>query len=430
MSFIEEGTLLWKPSAPWLERANIETYVKELEKRTNEQFPDYASLWQWSVTEIEQFWESIWDYFDVTSTTPYDAVLTSRTMPGAKWFTNAHINYTEHIFKQKNNDDPAIIHCTETRQLAEVSWEKLYNDTAQMQHTLKELGVQKGDRVVAYVANTYESVVAFLATASLGAIWSSASPDFGTQSVIDRFSQIEPKVMFTIDGYTYGGKPFDRTDVVSAIQKKLPTLEATIVIPYLQKKPDTSKLMEPIMWEDATSRTNNPILTYEYVEFNEPLWILFSSGTTGRPKPIVQSQGGILLEHYKAVSFHVDLHRGDRFFWYTTTGWMMWNFLVGGLLAGSTIILYDGNPQYPHAEFLWELAERTKMNIFGTSASYITHTMKSGISPKETYDLQHLRSISSTGSPLPPEGFAWCYEHVKKDLWIASISGGTDVCTA
>lgn len=430
MSFIEEGTLLWKPSAPWLERANIETYVKELEKRTNEQFPDYASLWQWSVTEIEQFWESIWDYFDVTSTTPYDAVLTSRTMPGAKWFTNAHINYTEHIFKQKNNDDPAIIHCTETRQLAEVSWEKLYNDTAQMQHTLKELGVQKGDRVVAYVANTYESVVAFLATASLGAIWSSASPDFGTQSVIDRFSQIEPKVMFTIDGYTYGGKPFDRTDVVSAIQKKLPTLEATIVIPYLQKKPDTSKLMEPIMWEDATSRTNNPILTYEYVEFNEPLWILFSSGTTGRPKPIVQSQGGILLEHYKAISFHVDLHRGDRFFWYTTTGWMMWNFLVGGLLAGSTIILYDGNPQYPHAEFLWELAERTKMNIFGTSASYITHTMKSGISPKETYDLQHLRSISSTGSPLPPEGFAWCYEHVKKDLWIASISGGTDVCTA
>lgn len=430
MSYIKEGTRLWEPTEAWIERANIATYVKELEKRTNKQFPNYDALWQWSVTEIEQFWESIWDYFDITAKTPYDTVLTSRTMPGVKWFTNATINYTEHIFKQKNDAHPAIIHCSETRELAEISWQKLYDDTAQMQHTLKQLGVKKGDRVVAYVANTYESVVAFLATASLGAIWSSASPDFGTQSVIDRFSQIEPKVMFTIDGYTYGGKAFDRTNVVTAIQKELSTLEATIVIPYLQDEPDTSPFIEPIMWKEATNRTNEPTLTYEYVEFNEPLWILFSSGTTGRPKPIVQSQGGILLEHYKAVTFHVDLRPGDRFFWYTTTGWMMWNFLVGGLLAGSTIILYDGNPNYPHAEFLWELAEKTKMNVFGTSASYITHTMKNGISPKERYDLQHIRSISSTGSPLPPEGFAWCYEHVKKDLWIASISGGTDVCTA
>jgi len=430
MSYIQEGTLLWEPSEARKQQSNLYHYMHWLKQQKSLDFQDYASLWKWSVEEIEAFWESIWEYFDIQYKQPYETVLTTHTMPGAKWFPEATINYTEHIFRKRNDKNPAIIHASETRDIEHTSWEQLYIDTTYFQHTLRQLGIKKGDRVVAYVANTYESIVAFLATASLGAIWSSASPDFGTQSVIDRFSQIEPKVMITVDGYTYNGKAFDRLDVIENIQTQLPTLEATIVIPFLHDQPNVNYLKAPILWKDAIQPEGKAELFYEYVSFNDPLWVLFSSGTTGKPKPIVQSQGGILLEHLKALTFHVDLHENDRFFWFTTTGWMMWNFVVGGLLTGSTIILYDGSPNYPNQDMLWKFAEQTKMTIFGTSASYIVSCMKNNLSPKETYHLSHLKSISSTGSPLPPEGFAWCYEHVKKDLWIASASGGTDVCTA
>lgn len=429
MNYVEEGTLLWEPTEKRKNESNLYKYLSWLRSNKQLNFLDYSSLWNWSVTDVEAFWESLWDYFNIIAENPYETVLTSRKMPGAKWFKEATINYTEHIFRQAN-EHPAIIYATERRKTTEVSWEKLYQDTATLQKTLQKLGVKKGDRVVAYAANIYETVVAFLATASLGAIWSSASPDFGTESVIDRFTQIEPKVMITVDGYTYGGKEFDRLKVVKSIQNQLPTLEATVVIPFLKEQPNIDELKRPILWEEAVKSEEPLTLTYEYVHFNDPLWVLFSSGTTGRPKPIVQSQGGILLEHLKALTFHVDLEAGDRFFWYTTTGWMMWNFIVGGLLTGATIILYDGSPGYPNRERLWELAEETKMTIFGTSASYIVDQMKHGITPKEKYDLTPLMSVSSTGSPLPPEGFAWCYENIKKDLWIASISGGTDVCTA
>jgi acetoacetyl-CoA synthetase len=352
-------------------------------------------------------------------------------MPGAKWFEGAEINYTEHIFKNRKVNRAAIIHASEIRDTSEITWDELYKETAAMQKTLKDLGVKKGDRVVAYVSNIYETIVAFLASASLGAIWSSASPDFGTQSVIDRFKQIEPKVMVTVDGYRYGGKDFDRMETVKEIQAELPTLEATIAVPYLNKDADFTGLKHPIVWKDAVKNKESETLTYEHVPFNDPLWVLFSSGTTGKPKPIVQSQGGILLEHLKALTFHLDLGENDRFFWFTTTGWMMWNFLVGGLLTGSTVILYDGNPAYPDTKMLWKLAQDTKMTVFGTSASYITASMKDeNLQPGEEFDLSALKSISSTGSPLPPEGFKWCYDNVKKDLWIASASGGTDVCTA
>jgi acetoacetyl-CoA synthetase len=382
------------------------------------------------VTEVEDFWESMWHYFGIQSESPYRTVLSTRVMPGAKWFEGASVNYTEHVFRNRDAEKTAIIHTAEVRfGLTEVSWGKLYQDTAALQETLKKLGVVKGDRVVSYSANNYETAVAFLATASLGAVWSSASPDFGTESVIDRFKQINPKVMFTIDGYRYGGKDFDRLQTVHAIQKELPSLEATITIPYLNRDADFTGLKNPLSWKTATA-SKSSTLTYEHVEFNEPLWILFSSGTTGKPKPIVHSQGGILIEHLKALTFHCDLDEQDRFFWFTTTGWMMWNFLIGGLLTGTTIILYDGNPAYPTTDTLWKLAEDTRMTLFGTSASYITACMKDEIRPKETFDLSALKNISSTGSPLPPEGFKWCYDHVKKDLWIASVSGGTDVCTA
>ncbi|QKY71075.1 acetoacetate--CoA ligase [Lentibacillus sp. CBA3610] len=429
MSEIKEGTLLWEPSERRKQNSNIYDYMNWLNEHKNLHFNDYHSLWKWSVDELEDFWASIWEYFDILAEKPYETVLTSHQMPGAKWFPEAAINYTEHIFRNRDDDEPAIIHTSELRPTQEITWQQLYRDTAAMQQTLQSLGITKGDRVVAYVANIYESIVALLATASLGAIWSSASPDFGTQSVIDRFKQIEPKVMVTVDGYRYGGKDFDRTSVVENIQSELTTLEATIVIPYLNENPDTSRLKNVMFWDDAVAKSGT--LTYEHVNFNAPLWVLFSSGTTGKPKPIVQSQGGILLEHLKALTFHADLGKDDRFFWFTTTGWMMWNFLVGGLLTGSTIILYDGNPAYPDKRMLWKFAQDTKMTVFGTSASYITACMKDeDLKPGEEFDLSHLESISSTGSPLPPEGFQWCYDNVKEDLWIASASGGTDVCTA
>ncbi|WP_174615596.1 acetoacetate--CoA ligase [Virgibacillus ihumii] len=431
MSEIQEGTLLWEPDEKRKEQSNIYNYMKWLEQHKGLKFDDYQSLWKWSTDELELFWESIWEYFDIQTKQPYKTVLSTHKIPGAKWFPEATINYTEHIFRDRDEQEPAIIHASETRERDEITWGQLYRDTAALQQTLKKLGVAKGDRVVAYAANIYETIAAFLATASIGAIWSSASPDFGTQSVIDRFKQIEPKVMLTVDGYSYSGKKFNRMPVVENIQSELPTLEATIGIPFLNEEADFSSLKNAIQWKDAVKADEKPELTYEHVPFNDPLWVLFSSGTTGKPKPIVQSQGGILLEHLKALSFHADLGKGDRFFWFTTTGWMMWNFLVGGLLAGSTIILYDGNPAYPNKKMLWKFAQDTKMTTFGTSASYITACMKDeNLVPGKEFDLSHLENISSTGSPLPPEGFQWCYDNVKKDLWIASASGGTDVCTA
>ncbi|MCF3944793.1 acetoacetate--CoA ligase [Oceanobacillus alkalisoli] len=431
MERIQEGTLLWEPTQERKENSNLNHFMVWLQQHRKLSFDSYDKLWDWSVTELEAFWEAMWGYFDIGSSTPYQSVLSARQMPGAKWFEGATINYTEHVFRNRDSEKTAIIYTSEVRpELREVSWGKLYEDTLAIQQTLKKLGVQKGDRVVSYSANNYETVVAFLATASLGAIWSSASPDFGTQSVIDRFKQIQPKVMFAVDGYRYGGKEFDRLETVQSIQAEIPSLEATITIPYLKIDADFSKLKSPISWEKAAENTEEKNLTFEHVEFNEPLWILFSSGTTGTPKPIVHSQGGMLIEHLKALTFHCDLGEDDRFFWFTTTGWMMWNFLVGGLLTGTTIILYDGNPAYPSTDTLWKLAQDTKMNLFGTSASYITACMKEDLKPKEKFDLSALQNISSTGSPLPPEGFKWCYDNVKADLWIASVSGGTDVCTA
>lgn len=430
MQNIKEGTLLWEPSPERKNDTNLNKYMAYLERTYGHKFNDYSSLWAWSVEQPEQFWESIWTYFNVYSPTPYEEVLTSYKMPGAKWFPGAKVNYTEHIFKDRDFSKTAIIHKSETRETAEISWGELYEKTIALQQTLKQFGVKQGDRVVAYVANSYEAIVAFLATASLGAIWSSASPDFGVQTVIDRFTQIEPKVLIAVDGYSYKGKPFNRVDVVEEIQTKLPSLEQTIIIPFLNKSPDIQNLDNACLWDQCMKNKVAHELTYEYIPFNDPLWILFSSGTTGAPKPIVQSQGGILLEHLKATAFHVDLDENDRFFWYTTTGWMMWNFLVGGLLVGSTVVLYDGSPAYPSLDLLWEFAEETKITVFGTSAGFISANMQHNISPKEKYDLSHLKSISSTGAPLPPEGFKWCYDHVKEDLWIASVSGGTDVCTA
>ncbi|MGE5407769.1 MAG: acetoacetate--CoA ligase, partial [Syntrophothermus sp.] len=345
-------------------------------------------------------------------------------------FPNASLNYAEHVFAGR--DDPAaaaIFHASELRELGSVSWGELAERVAACAAGLRSLGVERGDRVVAYLPNIPETTVAFLATASLGAVWSSCSPDFGAASVVDRFAQIEPRVMLCVDGYRYGGRDFDRRQTIAELQAAMPTLEHTVLLPYLDPGAEPGAL-GAIGWEELLARGAGAELRFERVPFDHPLWVLYSSGTTGLPKAIVQSQGGILLEHLKKLNLHVDAHADDRLFWFTTTGWMMWNFLTSGLLTPAAIVLFDGNPGHPDLNTLWDLAERTGVTMFGTSASYISACMKAGIEPGAGRDLSALTAVGSTGSPLAPEGFDWIYEHVGADTWLFSTSGGTDVCTA
>ena len=430
MTETSEGTLLWEPPAELKENAVITRYMGWLEKNKDLSFDGYNELWEWSVSDVEGFWSSLWEFLEVKASKPYERVLAKREMPGAEWFPGAELNYAEHTFGNARSDAPALVHRSELRPLAETSWAELREKTAALSAALHEMGVERGDRVVAYLPNVPEAVVAFLATASIGAVWSSGSPDFGAGSIVDRFKQIEPKVLFAVDGYRYGGKDYDRTEVVAKLQGEIPTLEKTVVLPYLKDEPDLGSLDNAVLWDEVLGSQEGAELHFEQVPFDHPLWVLYSSGTTGLPKAIVQSQGGILMEHLKKVYLHIDLGPGDRFFWFTTTGWMMWNLLVSGLLSGATAILYDGNPGHPDMNTLWELAEETGMTHFGTSASYLTGCMNAGIEPGRDFDLSLLKGVGSTGSPLPPEGFEWVYEHVKEDVWLYSTSGGTDLCTA
>ncbi|GAC1432895.1 MAG: acetoacetate--CoA ligase [Ktedonobacteraceae bacterium] len=422
-----DRTPLWEPSEAMRQQANITQYMRWLGNTKDLHFATRAALWQWSVDSLEDFWASIWDYFSVKASKPYTTVLVERKMPGASWFPGAELNYAQHVFRNASSERPALLFRSERHTLREVSWDELTTKVGAIAHALRELGVQRGDRVVAYMPNIPETLMAFLACASIGATWSSCAPDFGTSTVVDRFKQIEPKVLFAVDGYQYGGKTFDRRAVVTELQQALPTVQKTVLFPYLLGETEPITLADTVAWSSLLSHPST--LLFEQVPFNHPLWILYSSGTTGLPKAIVQGQGGILLEHLKSVSLELDLKAGDRFFWYTTTGWMMWNLLIGGLLVGATVLMYDGSPGYPDVGTLWKFAEDTGMTLFGTSAGYITSCMKAGITPGKTYNLSKIREIGSTGSPLPPEGFHWIYEQVKSDVWLASMSGGTDVCS-
>jgi acetoacetyl-CoA synthetase len=414
----EEGTLLWEPPAELRERATMTRYMRWLEAERGLAFEDYGALWRWSTHELDAFWGSIWDFFGVEGR--HDRVLADASMPGAVWFPGVEVNYAEHALRDKPADRTAILHASELRELGEWTWGELGEQVQRIAAGLRERGVQPGDRVVAYMPNMPETVAAFLAVASLGAVWSSCSPDFGVRSVVDRFAQVEPKVLLAVDGYRYNGRDFDRADVIARLQEEMPSLEHTVVLPYLGSEGD---------WEEAFGPTDEP-LAFERVPFDHPLWILYSSGTTGLPKAIVQAQGGILLEHLKMLNLHIDAHEGDRVFWFTTTGWMMWNFLVSGLLTEAAIVLYDGSPGHPDMGVLWDLAERTQITCFGTSASYIASCMKAEVEPAAGRELGDLRSVGSTGSPLAPEGFDWIYEHLGEDTWLFSTSGGTDLCTA
>ncbi|CAN5668406.1 acetoacetate--CoA ligase [soil metagenome] len=432
MTEATEGTLLWEPSKELKENSNISRYMRWLEESKGLSFDGYEELWEWSVTELEEFWTTIWEYYEVESSEPYSESLGSRRMPGAEWFPGAKLNYAEHVLRNADArpDEAAIMHQSEIRPLGTVTWLELRQTVAALAAGLRSMGVGRGDRVVAYVPNTPEAIIALLATSSLGATWSSCSPDFGVGSVVDRFSQIEPKVLITVDGYRYGGKDFDRMEVVSSIQDEIVGLEKTVLIPYLDDNPDTGNLEDAVLWSDLLAEHEGSELEFERVPFGHPLWVLYSSGTTGLPKVLVHGHGGILLEHLKKLSLHMDVREGEPFFWFTTTGWMMWNVVASSLLVGGTALLYDGSPGYPDMNTLWEFAEKTGMTCFGTSASYLTGCKDAGIEPGRDYDLSALRAIGSTGSPLPPEGFGWVYEHVKEDVWLFSTSGGTDLCTA
>ena len=418
MATEQQGDLLWEPTEERIERATMTRYMRWLEAERGLAFDDYDALWRWSTDDLDAFWASIWQYFDVQA--DYDEVLSDASMPGAEWFTGAELSYPEHIFRDRPGDRVAIRHASELRDPGEWTWDELRAQTARVRAGLRAMGIERGDRVVAYMPNIPETIAAFFAVASLGAVWSSCSPDFGARSVVDRFAQIEPKVLLCVDGYRYGGKDFDRAELIERVEGEMPSLERTVTLSYLGERGD---------WDEAFPPTDEE-LSFDRVPFDHPLWVLYSSGTTGLPKAIVHSQGGILIEHLKKHNLHLDAQEGDRLFWFTTTGWMMWNFLVSALLTDASIVLYDGNPGSPDLGVLWDLAETTGMTTFGTSAAYIASCMKAGVEPGDGRDLSALRNVGSTGSPLAPEGFEWVYEHVGGDTWLFSTSGGTDMCTA
>lgn len=422
-------SILWTPSKEFLRQSNLTKYAEWLQQSKALSFENFHSLWQWSVDNPADFWESIWHYFEVKSYSPFKEVMSKDAMPHTKWFDGATLNYAEHIMRNKTDERPAILFASEREKRKEISWKELEHDAAALQSFLKKSGVVSGDRVAAFIPNIPQATVSLIATISLGAVWSSCSPDFGSGSVLDRFKQIAPKVLIVVDGYQYGGKSYNKMDVVKEISNNLPSVEKVIIIPYLTEQPDISKIRNAVLWNEVMT-IDNAKLTFTPVPFSHPIWILYSSGTTGMPKAITHSHGGMLLEHLKYLSLHNDVQPGENFFWFSTTGWMMWNFVQASLLVGATIVLYDGSPGYPDLDVLWKLTAELPIHHFGTSAPYIIACMKYKLTPGKGFNLSSLRSIGSTGAPLPPEGFDYVYEHIKKDVWLCSMSGGTDICTA
>lgn len=416
---------VWTPTEAHIRNANITAYRQWLEQTRGLSFDSYEALWEWSTTEIEAFWESVWEYFDIRSRTPYTSVLSERKMPGAHWFSGATVNYVDQVFRHATAERPAIVFRSEDGRNAEISWAELQRQVAALADSLRRLGVQRGDRVVAYLPNIPETVVAFLASASIGAIWSVCSPDMGTVSVLDRFRQIEPSVLISCDGYRYGGKDYDRADVVAQLRRELPTVRHTIMVPNLvggaalgERFPDAHA------WPDVTA--GDAELACEWVPFEHPLWVVYSSGTTGMPKPIVHGHGGIMLVTGLMTAMHNDLHPEDRFHWYSSTGWIMWNAQAAGLLVGATICIYDGNPGYPDWGALWRFVGETGVTFFGAGAAFFAGCEKAGVEPNQVADLSRLRGVGATGSPLAPESYRWIFDHVRSDIWINPISGGTD----
>jgi acetoacetyl-CoA synthetase len=417
------GDVLWNPPDDVRERSRIGAYLRWLAEHRGRDFAGYDDLWRWSVEDLPGFWHSIWDHFEVAAATAPTATLPDERMPGARWFPGATLNYAEHVLRMPGlaDDDPAVLAYSQTRAPVTLTAGELREQVRRVRAGLRRRGVKAGDRVAAYAPNIPETYVLMLATASLGAVFSSCAPEFGTRSVTDRWQQIEPTILVAVDGYRYGEKAVDRREEIAAIRAALPSLVHVIELSYLDGAGSDG-------WSDLAAPTDEP-LAFGPVPFDHPLYVLYSSGTTGLPKPIVHGHGGILLEHLKMLALHHDLGPGDRFFWFTTTGWMMWNFLVSGPAVGAAIVLYDGNPAHPDLGALWRLAAEAGVTYFGTSAPFLLACRKAGIVPRDEADLATLRGLGSTGAPLPPEGFAWVYEAVGDRVQLQSLSGGTDVCT-
>ena len=415
---------LWQPSPSFRENCNLIHYINWLSTK-GKHFNNYNELHAWTVEHHETFWGGLLDYFQVSYSNGYQQV-TSGRMPRVKWFEGIELSYAEHVFRNATDEHPAIIFRNEAGEKTEITWHELRSKVADVQQFLLHAGVKKGDRVAAYLPNIPEATISFLAANTIGAVWSSCSPDFGTQAVLDRFVQIEPTVLIVTDGYEYGGKFFSRENEVNELAASLPTVKEVLVVP--SKQPSKNLAFNFSSWNEIPTTTKP--LAFARVPFSHPIWILYSSGTTGMPKAITHGTGGILLEQLKYGAFHQDVKKGERCFWYTTTGWMMWNYLHGCLLAGGTMVLYDGHPTHPDRSSLWKLIDDGAIAHFGISGSFIVSMMKSDFYPNEECKLNSLRSIGSTGSPLPAEGFHWIYEKVKHDVWLTSMSGGTDVCSA
>jgi acetoacetyl-CoA synthetase len=421
------GAVLWEPDQQTVHDARVTWFMRWLADRGH-RFGGYQDLWQWSVTQPGEFWAAVWDYFEVLGHRAPEPVLTGEVMPDVQWFTGATLNYARNALRTAWTDPhrTAIIFDSERAEGGSLSYSELASEVARVARGLRSLGVGLGDRVAALLPNVPEAVIGLLAAASLGAIWSSCSPDFGARSVIDRFAQIEPKVLIACDGYAYNGKEYSRAAMIDDVVAALPGPPAVVMVDLIGQ-PQSRFGATP--WEDLGVAETQREPEFEEVPFDHPLWVVYSSGTTGLPKPIMHGHGGIVLEHLKALAFHQDLRPGDVFTWYTTTGWMMWNYLAGGLLAGVAIVLYDGSATWPATDRLWRLAAQHGVTYLGVGAPYLVACMKAGLRPGGEADLSALRAIGSTGSPLPPEAFGWVYERVKKDLLLGSFSGGTDLCT-
>ncbi|RPH48644.1 MAG: acetoacetate--CoA ligase [Desulfobacteraceae bacterium] len=421
------GKLLWEPSKERILNSNMKRFMDIINNKHGKSFGEFSDLYQWSVDNIPDFWASMWDFAGIIASKPYDRVIDDVTrMPGAKWFEGARLNFAENLLRYRDGQT-ALIFKGEDQDAIRMTYAELYDEVARLSSSLRKAGVQKGDRVVGFMPNMPQSIIAMLAATSIGGVWSSCSPDFGIKGVLDRFGQIKPKVIFTANGYSFKGKRLDSLGRISDILKELPSIEKVVVVPYTEKDPDISRVPKAVHYRDFLSAEKGIEIKFEQLPFDHPLYIMYSSGTTGLPKCMVQCAGGILVHQLKEMILHTDLRRNDTIFYFTTCGWMMWNWLTSALGVGATLVLFDGNPFHPRPDALWEMAQDEKISVFGTSAGYITALQNAGVKPGKTYDLKNLRTILSTGSPLSMENFEYVYSDIKPDVQLASISGGTDL---
>jgi acetoacetyl-CoA synthetase len=419
--------LLWKPTDEQIKKSNMHRFMKFINQTYNQNIKEYASLYDWSIENISDFWAAFWDFADIIHSKGYDQVIDGpKKMPGARWFPGAELNFAENLLRYRD-ERVALIFKGEGQPSTRLTYAQLYDEVARLAKALKDLGIRPGDRVVGFMPNMPASMIAMLAATSMGATWSSCSPDFGIKGVLDRFGQIKPRVLFTANGYFFKGKALDSLERISNILKELPSIEKVVVVPYTEQEPNISAVANAVHYQDFRSSESGLEIEFKQLPFEHPLYIMYSSGTTGLPKCMVQSAGGILVHHLKELMLHTDLKREDTIFYFTTCGWMMWNWLTSSLAVGASLVLYDGNPFHPHPGALWEMAQNEKISVFGTSAGYIAALQSAGVKPGKSYDLKSIRAVLSTGSPLSIEGFEFIYAEVKSDLQLASISGGTDL---